>query len=304
METWRPLLSAVRGTSPDATLLAWTPGTAFGYRSTLEGAGFDGCFSSLAWWDFGERWFIEEYNLQRRLGGQIAFPEPPFSRRTAHGSDGHEILRRRSLRALDLAEALGDGLLVPMGFEYGASTPLDPTYGDAGGLDRFRTNAPFDLTEEIRRINGKIAARQTRLATSIRLITSGDKKAAAILRADSDDLRSAGKVTMAIVNKDLRHFTPVPAQAMDAALSGFAPSPEQEDLLARKLHPAEVRLVAAAPTAPVKISTPADAVTSAVASPRIAIEDIAPAVDDGRFPIKRIVGDLVRVEADIFAMRS
>jgi starch synthase (maltosyl-transferring) len=34
---------------------------------------------------------------------------------------------------------------------------------------------------------------------------------------------------------------------------------------------------------------------------RIAIEDVSPAVDGGRFPVKRIVGDLVTVEARIFA---
>jgi starch synthase (maltosyl-transferring) len=34
---------------------------------------------------------------------------------------------------------------------------------------------------------------------------------------------------------------------------------------------------------------------------RVAIEDVTPRVDDGRFPVKRIVGDLVRIEADVFA---
>ena len=33
---------------------------------------------------------------------------------------------------------------------------------------------------------------------------------------------------------------------------------------------------------------------------RVVIESISPAVDDGRFPIKRTVGDHVHVEADIF----
>jgi starch synthase (maltosyl-transferring) len=34
---------------------------------------------------------------------------------------------------------------------------------------------------------------------------------------------------------------------------------------------------------------------------RVVIEAVSPAVDGGRFPIKRIVGDRVTVEADIFA---
>jgi starch synthase (maltosyl-transferring) len=33
----------------------------------------------MAWWDFDERWFIEEYRVQQPLGWLIAFPEPPFA---------------------------------------------------------------------------------------------------------------------------------------------------------------------------------------------------------------------------------
>ena len=38
-----------------------------------------------------------------------------------------------------------------------------------------------------------------------------------------------------------------------------------------------------------------------LSSPRIYIEDVYPAVDAGRFPVKRIVGEPVEVWADIFA---
>src|SRR5207247_8708843 len=34
---------------------------------------------------------------------------------------------------------------------------------------------------------------------------------------------------------------------------------------------------------------------------RVVIEGVSPAVDDGRFPAKRVAGDVVSVEADIFA---
>ena len=39
---------------------------------------------------------------------------------------------------------------------------------------------------------------------------------------------------------------------------------------------------------------------SELAAARIAIEKVTPEIDGGRFPIKRIVGDVLRVEADIF----
>ncbi len=33
---------------------------------------------------------------------------------------------------------------------------------------------------------------------------------------------------------------------------------------------------------------------------RVVIEDVQPAIDDGRYPVKRVVGDVVQVEADVF----
>ena len=35
--------------------------------------------------------------------------------------------------------------------------------------------------------------------------------------------------------------------------------------------------------------------------PRVVVDAVRPAIDAGRFPIKRTVGETVRVEADIFA---
>jgi starch synthase (maltosyl-transferring) len=35
--------------------------------------------------------------------------------------------------------------------------------------------------------------------------------------------------------------------------------------------------------------------------PRVVIEDISPAIDCGRFPIKRVVGESICVEASVFA---
>jgi Alpha-1,4-glucan:maltose-1-phosphate maltosyltransferase, domain N/S len=44
-----------------------------------------------------------------------------------------------------------------------------------------------------------------------------------------------------------------------------------------------------------------DAAAAATAESRIVISGISPAIDDGRFPAKRIVGEQVAVEADIFS---
>ncbi|NKF32669.1 hypothetical protein HER21_40290, partial [Pseudomonas sp. BGM005] len=95
----------------EVQFFAWTPGTDFAVRSAIADAGFAGCFSSMAWWDLDERWFVEEHHIQEPFGWQIAFPEPPFARRIAHGTESREILERRAVRALRLAASLGGGLM-------------------------------------------------------------------------------------------------------------------------------------------------------------------------------------------------
>ncbi|HEX4413038.1 MAG TPA: alpha-1,4-glucan--maltose-1-phosphate maltosyltransferase, partial [Lacipirellulaceae bacterium] len=47
-------------------------------------------------------------------------------------------------------------------------------------------------------------------------------------------------------------------------------------------------------------ATPTSTVAETLGRSRVAIENVTPQVDCGRFPIKRVTGDFVRVEADIF----
>src|SRR5690606_23602006 len=128
------LTESVRGNTSDIHFLAWTPGTSFDARHALRSAGFDGTFSSLRWWDLREEWIADERDLQRTIGYEVAFPEAPFDKRLAHEVETVEVLERRAVRSLWLSAALGDGLLVPMGFEYGCRDRFDPTRGNGAGL--------------------------------------------------------------------------------------------------------------------------------------------------------------------------
>ena len=68
------------------------------------------------------------------IGYEVAFPEVPFDKRVTHEVEPLDVLERRSTRALRLAASVGDGLLVPMGFEFGCRDRFDPTRGDGSGL--------------------------------------------------------------------------------------------------------------------------------------------------------------------------
>ncbi|MCH4549657.1 alpha-1,4-glucan--maltose-1-phosphate maltosyltransferase [Rhizobium changzhiense] len=294
---FKSLIAAVREKA-DAQFLAWTPGTDFGARDAVKNTGFDGCFSSMAWWDFDERWFIEEHRVQAPLGWQIAFPEPPFARRIAHGTESRELLERRAIRALRLAASLGGGLMVPMGFEYGATTPLDPTHGNGAGLRGMRHDLAFDISSEIRLANTDIGKNPHARAASLRLIRNANGPVSALLQSAAEDLRSTETVRFILLNRDLRKSAPAPVTALREAASGFLPV--AADGTALRLRAGETLVVECKAPAPIT-SRPTLDIEQAVASPRLAIESIMPRVDDGRFPVKRMVGDILTVEADIFA---
>ncbi|MBB3350309.1 starch synthase (maltosyl-transferring) [Rhizobium sp. BK049] len=293
---FKSLIAAVREKA-DAQFLAWTPGTDFAVRRAIADVGFSGCFSSMAWWDLDERWFVEEHRVQEALGWQVAFPEPPFARRIAHGSESREILERRAVRALRLAASLGGGLMVPIGFEYGAATPLDPTHGDGSGLRRLRHDLAFDISSEIRVANAEIGRSGHARAPSLRLIRNANGPVSALVQSEEQDLRSASNVRFVLINKDLRRSASAPMTALREAASGYLPVAADAVL---RLRAGEMRIIEAKAPEPIA-SRPAIDVEQAIASPRLAIENIMPRVDDGRFPVKRVVGETVTVEADIFA---
>ncbi len=274
--------------------LVYTPGTDFAFRKKLQGLGFDGTFSSLAWWNMRDGWLLEEHRLQRQLGQQVAFPEAPFARRLAHGTESREIRQRKCLRSLRLSAELGDGILIPMGFEYGAVLPQDSTRGSGQDLRMMASSGEFDISAAVREVNGGMASRKT--VSPYDCQTSD--RVSVITFSDAPDLRIASEVTFLAINRDLRNPSPYPQDIISTAAPPFFP-----DLKATlgRLLPGEVgKLPAAArPAIALEILTSPEKATAQ--SQRIAIENIEPQVDGGRFPVKRVVGDLVCVQADIFS---
>ncbi|MCF6368180.1 maltotransferase domain-containing protein [Rhizobium halophilum] len=300
-EVWASMIRHARSDQGDLQFLAWTPGTDLGRRQALEQVGFNGCFSSLAWWNLEDGWLAEEHLVQRRLGYQIAFPEAPFNKRLAHGTESSEVLERKALRALKLSAYLGDGLMIPMGFEYGASMPLDQMCGDGLGLAGFRDASAFDISGEIRATNEKLQHQSADFhRRPLTFIAGSNTSAVAILQSDREDLRSSGKIRAIIVNRDLRRSTQPPLNAVQQAASSFLPLREAEGIAAPRLKPGEVRVLEGQMSSAIRSSSPLQDLTLAAAAPRLAIEKITPAVDQGRFSVKRVVGETVRVEADIF----
>jgi starch synthase (maltosyl-transferring) len=293
-EFLRSLLSEVRAGYPDVLALAWTPGTEWSHYKSLEGVGLDGVFCSLPWWDFRSPWLLEEYDALRRIAPVLGCPygvpssmKVPESTRLAH--------YRRSLR---FAAAAFDGLLVPIGFE-GASKMPPP-----GCLNGSETETC--LRDEILSANDLAATLSTFDAGSdIRNLTEASRPVAAFVRFDRRDARLAKRGFAILVNSSLDDtaesdisLDPLPPHAG----APFKAAADPGDLKT-VLGPGEVRIIKLERTDLIRPrrADESQALKSALRAPRLAIERVRPAIDRGRFAVKRLVGETVDVTADLFS---
>jgi starch synthase (maltosyl-transferring) len=304
---WRELLGELKVHAPGLTALAWTPGLKWTEIDQLSGSGFDGVFSSVAWWDHRAAWFVEEYDILRRVAPVLGCPEAPFDRRLVErlGAEANvAVVYRQRLRVV--AAAL-DGMLVPMGFEHAADVPMDAKRSTPDDLKDAEPRP--DIVEEVRAANMLVDRLSTMgQGNELRKLTDPEDQTTALVRLDASDARGARQGLAILINPNPTQprqlaicLDPLPSAA-GLALGQPSPVDGQRDI-SSALDPAEVRLIGLARTGEIRqrARPSRQALAAAMARPRIAIERIAPAVDNGRFATKRLIGDVVHVEADIFS---
>ena len=277
----------------------------------LAPAHFDGAFSSLRWWDCRAAWPVDEHQRLGALGPVIAFPEAPFGERLSRALITDEIARRTVERALSVAATLGDGLLVPMGLEFGARERVAPTGGVRETYAALRGAPRLQLAETVRAANAFVLREGGRFAGgALRLVGAAPGAPTGVLRIDAGDLRAATAARLVLVNPSLDRVSTLAAGALSPEVGRFLPfrdavgsGPNLGADASVSLAPAAVRVLDG--RAGAAIVPPLDSlrftVETAMAAPRLAIEAITPSVDGGRYAVKRTVGEVVRVEADAFA---
>jgi len=288
-----------------ADFIAWNTGMPWAEAATLRGAGFGWLASSLAWWNGRDPWFMAE---REALGGPLmGFPEAPFDTRAAMDEGDSAARARAAALSLQLAATLCDALLVPQGFEFGARRAASLSQDRPGDWTWLRENAPYDLSAEIREATAMAAALAPLSGAAMRPLTAPGAPVLAVVRA-AGDLRVAESATLVVANTS-RHAAAT--LAPEIILPGIAGGPvpfrdaEGEALVPGvpvALPPGAVRVMRAERASPV-IRLPATRMPpeQGVVIPRIGIEAVTPLVDGGRFPVKRTVGEVVTVEADIVA---
>ena len=306
-EIWRSLIAQ----APEPRFSIWTPELAAADVQSLPHGCFGVTYSSLAWWDFGADWLRDEavrLSLIAPVANTVGLPVACASATTS--------LAAR--RLLEVVAMNGHGHVLPMGFEFGLPSDLTyPRYG-ADDWQRLRDHVVVDLTANVRQSNHRVATRAP--PTGAPCFLSSAEAPVAVLFEPPAQLTIANRHLGRSVMFDPTSVLPL----LDGRLAGFTdafasadgPDPLKPGTLL--LAPAEVRVFTGAPARPIvpadPIMTPtprgakrkrdpeaACRLAAAAAAPRVTIEAIEPAIDGGRFIVKRVVGERVTVEADIFA---
>ena len=261
-EVWAAIIAAV----PHAVFAAETLGCTPDQAAAVGRAGFAYLFNSAKWWDFQADWFFEQYDQLRAVAPSIAFPESHDTPRLAADCPEGADARAHALRHAAFAVFASAGWMMPMGFEYGFRRRLNVVTTRPEDWE----TPQFDLSPEIVRLNA-LKARLAALNQEGRLerLSPPDAPVLVLRRWDAEE-RSAVVLTLARDG----------GEAV-ADLGGG-----HEDLFA-------------APGVKLLVWTSASGLPRTVSQP-IVIEDMRPRVDDGRFAVKREVGDMVEVSADIF----
>ena len=255
---------------PTVRWCAWTVGFPAAQVDALIADGFDTVASSTAWWDGRSRWLVDEW--QHTCGAKrLAFPSDPFAPSTTSGAAAALPFAAR----LRVAALVGDALLVAQ-------------------ADRDR-----DDIDDLAEANRWVAAHPKDVG-ALRIVTGPDAPVTALVRTDAYDPRGSEEALVVLVNPDATRAATLDGAQLTVALGGFVgPSITPCDPIV--LAAGEARLLEAKRLPPVLLPLPSGrrSTDAALKMPRLAIEAVSPSVDDGRFPVKRTVGEAVRVEADI-----
>jgi starch synthase (maltosyl-transferring) len=266
---WARLIAAAKARDADARFFAWTAGAAPDAIAALRGVKFDYGFSSSCWWDFLSPWLDEDAARVVEIGPAIALAVP-----FGAAWPGEEQARRR---ALSLAATYSAGWLMPLGFERGET---------------------FDLTEEVIALNLLRARYPALRGGTARLVSSAGAGIAILARAGGNSafvLAANASLTQPASMK-AAHFLPRLGGAKILEIDGEGGEISAASTMT--LPAGGVRLCEVIAQKPITLKKP---LAPDCGAARIAIEGIAPKVDDGQFPVRRVVGEVFLVDANIIA---
>ncbi len=287
---WQQILASAR--AGDAAFWADTLGVSIEVSETLAPAGFDAFLSSACWWDFHADWFIEQETRLRRIAPTIAFPEEPGAW-TASDTD-----EARARFRYGFAATVAWGVVLPMGYAAGFGA------GDAEGIAAGTAAPTSTLAADLAIINA-LKDETSAFNEPGRLERLNAPGARAVVLASRPIEGEAAPALMALNPDPGVHaeavagplFARLDASTAEARELTPGHSPERLDAASKiALEPEAGRwfeLVAPPADVAAAAGTPENAAAS------VAIENVTPQLEAGRYPVKRVLGEAIEVYADL-----
>lgn len=143
---WRYLITAAREIDEGATFFAETLGAPLEDVLALREAGFDYIFNSTKWWNFRDRWALDQHEKFRVIAPSISFPETHDTTRLADDTGGSESIQRQRYAFAAGATA---GVMLPVGYEFGFRKQMNVVHSMPADWEV----PSFDLRPFISRVN-------------------------------------------------------------------------------------------------------------------------------------------------------
>ena len=301
---WRELIGRAKARDASCLFAAETLGCSEGETEATAKAGFDYLFNSFAWWDFKRPWALEAYEKTRLLAPSIAFPENHDMERVAGAlpAEDHARIAEDLVFRYALAAFFSSGVLLPIGYEWGYRKKLHVVETNPGD----REDTGIDVSEAIAAINRlKASVPAANVEGAALRLSAPDAPVLALLRLDGGHAVAAHSVVLVLANPGDETASVEAAPLIAGAGGTFGPFLDRTpgtvpatlapgETLA--LAPREWRVFTAERA---EIGRPPNREPSGEG--RVVIERVVPELDGGATPIKRVVGDVVAVEADIFS---
>jgi starch synthase (maltosyl-transferring) len=289
----------------DAIIPLWANLAGLDSVSEFEGAGFTGAFLLAAnLFEAGRPARLIEAS---RVFGEIILSsgEPLLGRQKIQNYD-EATLQKRSKFLLWVSAALGDGILVPMGFEYGLDSRLARPLGGARSWFELAAARPFDLSADIAAANAFVASQsgQGKPFPATPLWPADGAKILAAVRSSSDKTG----IRVVLANPEMDRDLSLPAGPVSREIGDYLPLKDAvrpgSNLTpdgALTLRAGEVRVFEGRRAAVIRRSDdPPVSPEEAARAPRLVVEAVTPRVEGFGHAVKRIVGEAVHVECDAY----
>ncbi|MDD5673466.1 MAG: alpha-amylase family glycosyl hydrolase, partial [Chitinivibrionales bacterium] len=132
-ELWTALIGHAKKRHPKTIFIAETLGCRLCEIDALASAGFDYLFNSSKYWNFDKSWCVEQHAANKVIAPSISFPESHDTPRLAGEPPGTVDMQKSRYAFAALFSA---GLLMPMGYEFGAKIKMNVVTGSPGDVEK------------------------------------------------------------------------------------------------------------------------------------------------------------------------